>query len=55
MTVIDCRGAGLERGRAHGESTRTQVRTAIDHWAQQSVSLKADQAVIRTQTAALHR
>src|SRR4051812_31658395 len=34
MTIIDCPGTGLERGRAHGESARAQVVAAVDHWAQ---------------------
>lgn len=32
MTVIDCFGSGLARGRAHGETARDLVRSAIARW-----------------------
>lgn len=33
MTVIDCTGDGLARGRAHGEAARAAIGTAIEAWA----------------------
>jgi hypothetical protein len=46
MTLIDCRGTGLERGRAHGESARAQVVAAVDHWAQATLASNPSAASI---------
>ncbi|WP_216893178.1 C45 family autoproteolytic acyltransferase/hydolase [Nocardia alni] len=32
MTVVECAGDGLARGRAHGEAARELVRAALDRW-----------------------
>jgi hypothetical protein len=30
--IVDCRGAGRERGRAHGEALRTQIHALLERW-----------------------
>ena len=38
VTVIDCSGTGTERGLAHGESLREQVRDSIARWSDATLS-----------------
>jgi len=51
MIVIDCRGTGRERGRAHGESARYLVQAALARWHEATLGERARAAALKDYVA----